>query len=186
MDLCGLTDDLLRKIFHVLLSVSVLMHRVLPADLKLGMTCTRLRALFRMQEIREHVMPLLRTIRYDFFSGVAVAAAHAVGTRPHPQILLTARLHMNDQWLRVVTTVDDEWGKMLSLVVTAGNTNDLLRQRVHVRIDISRASTLASTPPADREQFLANECRVALQDIFARILRRRRVVYTREHCLFLS
>lgn len=196
MDLCGLTDDLLRKIFHVLLCVSVLRlprnHfrnkdlRVLPADLKLGMACKRLRALFPMQEIREHVMPLLRTIRYDFFRGVAVTAAHAVGTRPHAQILLTARLHMNDQWLRVVTTVnDDEFGHMLSLVVTTGNTNDLRRQRIHVRIDISRTSTLASTPTADRKQFLAIECLVALQEIFARILRRRQVVYIQEYCFFL-
>jgi hypothetical protein len=201
MDLCGLEDDLLRKIFLVLLSVSVLRlprsnyyrgHfrdkdlRVLPPHLMLGMACKRLRALFRMQQIEEHVMPLLRTIRYDFFRGVAVTAAHAVGTRPHAQILLTARLHMNAQWLRVVTTVnDDEFGHMLSLVVTAGNTNDLRRQRIHVRIDISRISTLASTPAADRQQFLAIECLVAFQEIFARILRRRRRVYTQECCLFL-
>jgi len=196
MDLCGLTDDLLRKIFLVLLSVSVLRlpprnhvrnhFRVLPPHMMLGMACKRLRALYRMQEIREHVMPLLRTIRYDFFRRVAVAAAHAVGTTPHPQILLKARLYMNDEWLRVVTTVnDDEFGHMLNLVVTAGNTNDLRRQRIHVRIDISRISTLASTPAADRKQFLAMECLVALQEIFARILRRRRVVYTQECCLFL-
>lgn len=202
MDLCGLEDDLLRKIFLMLLSVRVLMlppsnyfrhhfldqkWRLFRARCCLGMTCKRLCVLFPMQDIRQHVMPQLRTIRYDFFRRVAAATAHAVMTRPLAQIRATAHLHMQDQWLRVMATVnDDEFGHMLSLVVTAGNTNDLSRQQSHVRIDISRTSTLASTPRADRKQFLAIECLVALQEIFARILRRRQVVYTQEYCFFLS
>ncbi len=192
MSLCEFTDedDLLRKIYVHVLRTSVRTRAngrsvVKPVNLMLGMTCKRLHALFSTSEIKQHVLPQMRSIRHDFWRRVAVAAANAVGTMPLPEIKLTARLHMNDLWLRVVTTVDDdEWGKMLSLVVTAGNTKNRVGQELQVRIDISRASTLASTPAADREQFLANECLVALQEIFERILRRRGQLYPYEHCLF--
>ena len=114
MDLCCLQDDLLRKIFLKVLSVRVLIlppsnyyphhfqdkqWRVFRACCCLGMTCERLRALFSMQHIRQHVMPQIRTIRYDFLRRVAADAAHAVKTRPLTQIWLTARLHLQEQWL---------------------------------------------------------------------------------------
>lgn len=194
MSLCGFTDedDLLRKIYVHVLRTSVRTRAngssvVEPVNLMLGMTCKRFHALFSTAEIKEHVLPQMRSIRHDFWRRVAGVAANAVGTMALPEINLTARLRMNDLWLRVVATVDDnEDGKMLSLVVTVGDTQNRVGQKLQVRIDISRASTLASTPIPDREQFLANECLVALQEMFERILRRRGQRYPYEHCLFLS
>ena len=184
MELSGLTDDLLRKIFFQLLCVRVLEWLVFQAHCGLGMTCKRLRALFPMQDIRQHVMSQLRTIRYDFFRCVATAAAHAASTRPWPQIWLTARLHLQEQWIRVVTTIDESRGE-LCLHVTTGNTNDLRRQRTRGRIAMWRISWVGLTSIADMDNILAIECLITLQQRFARVINRRRVSYTQEHCLFL-
>jgi len=194
MDLCGLTDDLLRKILHVLLSVRVLMlpprndHqkdfecRAFRARRGLGMTCKRLHGLLAMHYIRDYVMQQLRTVRYDFWRRVAATATHSVMTTPLAQIWLTARLSMNEKWIRVVTTVVENTGE-LRLQVTAGNTTDLRRRRTFGRIDMygSYAEDVGSV--ADLKECLQMECIIKLQMTFKRVVER--CNGSQGNCLFL-
>ncbi len=190
MSLCGFTneDALLRKIYEQTLRMRVVIlpngNSQVDRPCFLGQTCKQFHALFSTAEIREHVMTQMRSIRNDFLRRVAAWSSHAVRTMRWMDINLTMRLHMNDQWLRVVITVH-VLRRELSLVVTSGNTNDRRRQRNRGVIDMSWNSTLRLTPIADRDAFLVIECLDNLQQGFLRIMTRRGQLYTHEHCLFL-
>ena len=179
---------MLRKIYAHALRLSVVVlpdgnGRVSPACCGLGKTCKRLRALFSTAEIRELVMPQIRSIRYDFLRLRAAAAADAIMTIPHGQISLRAHMHMHEQCLTILTTVQQGH---VTMTVAAENTTDRRGNSIIVRILMHATGTGPQLSGTDFENWLAMECLVTLQQTCTSVVNRHRLLHSnRRHCLFL-